>query len=354
MADRYIGYAEAVREALVECMGRDRRVLLIGEGVPDPKGIFGTTKGLRELFGQDRVHDMPLSENGMTGICIGAALSGLRPIMVHQRIDFALLAMDQLVNNAAKWRYMFNTQGGVPLVVRVIIGRGWGQGPQHSQSLQALFGHVPGLKVVMPATAADAKGMMIAAVEENDPVIYIEHRWLHGTVGSVPEGYYRSELSGARVVRSGSDLTVAAFSLSLLDALQAANWLSDRGIECEVIDMRSVSPLDTETVARSVAKTGHLIVADTGHAKGGIASELIAAVVRDAFSALRKAPVVVALPDFPTPTTFHLADHFYPDAVTIVGHAARLLGREFDEEAAADLRRPSPRDVPDRRFSGPF
>jgi pyruvate dehydrogenase E1 component beta subunit len=159
---------------------------------------------LRQKYGPQRVFDMPLSENGMTGICIGAALNGMRPVMVHQRIDFALLAMDQIVNNAAKWHYMFDGKGRVPLVVRVIIGRGWGQGPQHSQSLQAMFAHVPGLRVVMPATAHDAKGMLIASIEQNSPVIFVEHRWLHGIKDNVPAASYRASLDKARVVHEGS------------------------------------------------------------------------------------------------------------------------------------------------------
>ena len=189
---RELTYAQAIQEGLHQSMEADARVILVGEGVPDPKAIFATTAGLRDRFGSARVFDMPLSENGMTGICIGAALSGLRPVMVHQRIDFALLAMDQLVNNAAKWHYMFDGLANVPLVIRVIIGRGWGQGPQHSQSLQALFAHIPGFKVVLPATAYDAKGMLISAIEDNNPVIFIEHRWLHNIKDAVPAEPYRA------------------------------------------------------------------------------------------------------------------------------------------------------------------
>ena len=176
---RYITYVEAIREALDQAMDLDSSVIVIGEGVPDPKAIFNSTAGLREKYGVERVFDMPLAENGLTGVCIGAAISGMRPVMIHQRIDFALLSVDQLINNAAKWYYMFNGKSNVPLVIRMIVGRGWGQGPQHSQSLQALFALVPGLKVVMPTTAHDAKGMMMAAIKDNNPVIFIEHRWLH-------------------------------------------------------------------------------------------------------------------------------------------------------------------------------
>jgi len=236
-----ITFSEAILEGLDQAMERDRRVVLVGEGVPDPKAIFGTTSGLRQKYGNRRIFDMPLSENGMTGICIGAALSGMRPVMVHQRIDFALLAMDQLVNNAAKWHYMFDGKVSVPLVVRMIIGRGWGQGPQHSQSLHAMFAQVPGLKVVMPTTACDAKGMLIAAIEDENPVLFIEHRWLHHIKDTVPEDYYRVSLDHAGVLREGSDLTVAAFSYMTVEALIAAKLLMTfMGISLEVLDMRSV------------------------------------------------------------------------------------------------------------------
>ncbi|MBI1870547.1 MAG: alpha-ketoacid dehydrogenase subunit beta [Chlamydiae bacterium] len=179
---RELKFFEAIREATTLCMESNPSVYIMGLGVPDPKGIFGTTSGLQEKFGNGRVMDMPVSENGMTGVAIGSALVGMRPILTHQRIDFAMLAMEPMVNQAAKWHYMFGGEAHVPLVVRLIIGRGWGQGPQHSQSLQSWFAHVPGLKVVMPVTPYDAKGLLISSIEDNNPVIFIEHRWLHNIV----------------------------------------------------------------------------------------------------------------------------------------------------------------------------
>ena len=184
---RKITYGEAIREALETAMSTDDSVICYGLGVDDPKGIFGTTLGLQEKFGSDRVFDMPTSENAMTGIGIGSAIYGLRPVMVHQRLDFFLLAMDQLVNNAAKWHFMFGGQDSVPLTIRLILGRGWGQGPTHSQNLQSWFAHIPGLKVVMPATARDAKGLLLSSVFDNNPVVFLEHRWLHNLEGEVAE-----------------------------------------------------------------------------------------------------------------------------------------------------------------------
>jgi pyruvate/2-oxoglutarate/acetoin dehydrogenase E1 component len=356
---RDITFADAVREGLDQAMAKDPRVIVIGEGVPDPKAIFNTTAGLQEFHGRERVFDMPLAENGLTGICIGAALSGMRPVMVHQRIDFALLAMDQLVNNAAKWRYMFNGKASVPLVVRLIVGRGWGQGPQHSQSLQALFAQIPGLKVIMPMTAHDAKGMLIAAIEDDGPVIFIEHRWLHYVKDSVPETYYRVELDKARVIHQGDAVTVAAFSYMALEAYAAAKaLLSTMGINIEVLDMRSVRPLDMDTVLDSVRKTGRLIVADTASSTGSIAGEVIAQVAERAFGLLKAAPVRVASPDYPTPTSHFMSDGYYPGPQTIADAVLGLLGAKKDaagyDQLCAALQRKGPHDTPNREFAGPF
>lgn len=355
---RELTYAQAIQEGLHQSMAADPNVVLIGEGVPDPKAIFATTAGLRQNFGPERVFDMPLSENGMTGICIGAALAGLRPVMVHQRIDFALLAMDQLVNNAAKWHYMFNGLASVPLVIRVIIGRGWGQGPQHSQSLQALFAHIPGLKVILPATAHDAKGMLVSAIEDNNPVLYIEHRWLHNIKDAVPAEIYRAPLNRARVLQEGDQVTIAAFSYMVMEAMQVARALAPHGIRVEVIDMRSAQPLDVDTVAKSVRKTGHLLALDTAWTSGSVAGELITRVVGREFGTLRKAPVRMASPDYPVPTSHHLAEGYYPDAVqiyeAIMALTAATLTPEKRESVLASIRRTGPHDVPNAKFTGPF
>ena len=227
---RELKFFEALREATDLCMSRDPNVYVMGLGVPDPKGIFGTTLGLEKKYGSNRVLDMPASESAMTGAAMGSALVGLRPILTHQRLDFVMYAMDQIVNHAAKWHYMFGGRAKIPLVIRLVVGRGWGQGAQHSQSLQAWFAHVPGLKVVMPATAHDAKGLLIASVEDDNPVIFIEHRWLHNISGPVPEGIYRVPLGQAKVVREGTDLTIAALSYMTLESVRAAEMLAKEGI----------------------------------------------------------------------------------------------------------------------------
>ena len=359
LVNRDITYAQAIREGLDNAMDRDSSVIVIGEGVPDPKAIFNTTAGLREKYGAKRVFDMPLAENGVTGICIGAALSGMRPVMIHQRIDFALLAMDQLVNNAAKWHYMFNGKASVPMVVRVIVGRGWGQGPQHSQSLQAMFAQVPGLKVIMPTTAYDAKGMLIAAIEDNNPVMFIEHRWLHQIKDNVPEEYYRVPLDLAKVMHEGNTVTVAAFSYMTVESLLAAKALmSCMGISIEVLDMRSVSPLDVVSVLTSVQKTGRLIVADTAFYSGSIAGELISQVSEQAFGTLKTNPVRITSPNHPTPTSHFMVEDYYPAPQTIADAVVEMLKIDKNSPNYLNmcemLRRDGPHDTPNRGFTGPF
>jgi pyruvate/2-oxoglutarate/acetoin dehydrogenase E1 component len=241
---RELTYAQAVLEATDQCMAEDPSVYIMGLGVTDPKGVFGTTLGLKEKHGDKRVLDMPVSENGMTGVAIGSALVGMRPIMTHQRIDFMLLALDQIINNAAKWHYMFGGKMKVPLTIRLLIGRGWGQGPQHSQSLQSLFTHIPGLKVVMPFTPYDAKGLLVSAIKDDNPVIYIEHRWLHNITGIVPEEIYAVPLGKARIVKEGKDITIVSSSHMVLETMKAADYLEKDGISTEVIDLRTLLPLD--------------------------------------------------------------------------------------------------------------
>lgn len=350
-----ITFSEAIREALDQAMAADDSVFVIGEGVPDPKCIFGTTAGLREKYGARRLLDMPLSENGMTGICIGAAIQGRRPVMVHQRIDFSLLALDQLINNAAKWSYMFNGQMRVPLVVRVIVGRGWGQGPQHSQSLQATFAHIPGLRVVMPATPYDAKGLLLAAIADNNPVIFIEHRWLHGIRDHVPERHYFLPLDTARILRRGDDVTIVAFSYMAIEALRAAKHLAIYNIEVEIISMHAVNPLDINTVRESIKRTGRLLIADCGARSVGMSAEITAQICELSFSSLRCPPRRVSLPDHPVPTSSALANLCYPGPDTLIRETLALLDRShlFDTIAVTLPRDETP-DIPNSDFTGPF
>ncbi len=350
---RILKYCDAIREALDVSLGRDSSVYLMGLGVPDPKGIFGTTSGLQEKYGSERVFDIPISENGMTGIAIGSAITGKRPILTHQRLDFALLAIEQMVNQAAKWHYMFGGQVSVPAVFRMILGRGWGQGPQHSQALHAWFAHIPGLKVVMPTTPHDAKGMLIASIEDNNPVIFLEHRWLHNISGIVPEGHYSVPIGPVRIAREGKDVTIVATSTMVLEALRAAEILEIQNISTEVIDLRTINPLDRESIEHSVRKTGRLIVADIGHYSFGISGEIISGLIEKDLSIFKAPPVRIALPDIPTPTSHALAKNYYPRFPQLVVAALQQCGiasleSEFEDKNIQWT------DVPDPSFTGPF
>jgi pyruvate dehydrogenase E1 component beta subunit len=334
-------------------MEQDERVICYGLGIDDPKRIFGTTSGLQERFGEKRVFDMPTSENAMTGIAIGAALNGVRPVMVHQRLDFFLLAMDQLVNNAAKWYYMFDGQSSVPITIRLIIGRGWGQGPTHSQSLHSWFAHIPGLKVVMPTTAADAKGLLLSSIFDDNPVLFLEHRWLHNLEGKVPEGDFRLPLGKAQVLHQGKDLTIVAMSYMTIEAIYAVECLERQGISCELIDVRSIAPLDWETIFCSVEKTGRVLVLDTGVQTCSVAGEIVARVAMELFSVLKQSPRRLALPDFPTPTSPALTKDFYKGGEDIVNEVGKMLENKFSTDEIL-AKRTVPHDIPGEWFKGPF
>jgi len=349
---RTITYAKAINEAMDQAMSMDKNVICYGLGVDDPKGIFSTTLGLKDKFGPERVFDMPTSENAMTGIAIGAALNGIRPVMTHQRLDFFLLALDQLVNNAAKWHYMFGAHLSVPITIRLLVGRGWGQGPTHSQSLHSWFAHIPGLKVVMPATAADAKGLLLSSIFDDNPVIYIEHRWLHNLEGEVPVGDFRTPIGKAQKLRTGDDISIVSLSYMTIEALHAIETLYKNGISCDLIDMRSVNPIDWEMIFASVNKTGRLLVLDTAGATCSVASEVIAHVSMVCFKELKQSPKLLALPDCPTPTSSALAKGFYIRAEDIV----KLVGEMLDKDLDVDFekQRNFPHDVPGNWFKGPF
>ncbi|GJL49431.1 alpha-ketoacid dehydrogenase subunit beta [Candidatus Nitrospira salsa] len=350
---RQLTYVEAIREALDLCLAHDPNVYVMGLGVPDPKGIFGSTRGLQELYGENRVMDMPTSENGMTGVALGSSLMGMKPVLTHQRMDFALLAIEQMVNQAANWHYMFGGQHSVPLVIRLMIGRGWGQGPQHSQSLQAWFAHIPGLKVVMPTTAYDAKGLLIASIEDPNPVVFLEHRWLHEAIDHVPDGLYRVPFGTSRILRKGADVTIVATSYMALEAIRAADMLAEDGIEAEIIDVRSLRPLDDSLILESVRKTGRLIVADTGWTSFGVSAEIVSLIVEKAFHELQCPPKRIGLPDCPTPTSHALTEHYYPRAIHIMNAARSLMNKQ--EISEMDLGGSHhPLDVPDHSFVGPF
>lgn len=346
---RTLTYREAISEALVQGMEADSSIFIMGCGVDDEGGIFGTTKEAFNRFGGDRVMDAPLAENAIAGIGVGAAVTGMRPVIVHARNDFLLLAMDQIVNHASKWNFMSGGKLHCPLVIRAIVGRGWGQGAQHSQSLQALFSHIPGLKVMLPASAYDVKGLLLSSLRDNQTVISIEHRLLYETEDTVPvEPYYVPFGKGVRK-REGADVTIVAFSYMVKEAMDAANRLAEEGIEAEIIDPRCSSPLDMDLILESVQKTGRLLVADTGWTSYGISAEVCTRVYDQLFDRL-KAPIRrVALPDVPTPCGSNLEKEFYPGVADLVNACHTLLGNVREGNAAEKLL-----SAEHSRFQGPF
>ena len=312
---RVLSYMDALHEALSLALELDPKVLILGQGVNDPKGMFGVTTGLHEKFGKDRVFDTPLSEEGMTGICTGASMNGLRPVYMHNRPDFLLLAFNQIVGHASKIHYMDNGETNVPLVIWSAIGRGWGSGSQHSQAIQGLLLGVPGLKIVMPSTPHDAKGLMLSAIADNNPVLIFEHRWSMRNKGVVPEGAYKISLGKGIYRRKGNDLTIVGTSHILELATKAADELE--GITADVIDLRTIKPLDEKIIIDSLQKTGRILIVDTGWEMGGVCAEIGCMVAEKGFSFLKGPVRRLGLSDIPSPAGFTLEQYYYPDVKKI-------------------------------------
>lgn len=326
---RSITYGQAIFEATQQSMELDKNVFVLGLGADDPKGLFGSTKDLHKKFGADRSFDTPLSEDAMTGVAIGAALAGMRPIHVHQRMDFTLLCMNQLVNLAAKQSYMFAGRANVPLVIRNVIGRSWGQGAQHSQAFHSYFMHVPGLKVVAPTTPHDVKGTLIASIRDNNPVIFVEHRMLYGIEGLVSEEPYEVPLGKGRILSEGKDITIVGISHAVVDSLRAKDHLEKEGISAEIIDPISLYPLDIDLITNSVRKTGKLLVVDSGWLNCGASAEIVTQVIENIQGEKAISVGRMGFAETPCPTTKNLENVFYPNARSIAVRAYKMLiGKE--------------------------
>lgn len=322
---RIISYRDALNEAMFEEMRDDVSVFVYGIDVADHKRIFGSTNGLVEEFGEDRCFSTPLSEDAMTGFGLGAAINGFRPVHVHMRVDFMLLAMSQITNMIASTQYGSAGKLKVPMVIRAIIGRGWGQAWQHSKTLHSWFAHVPGLKVVMPSRPYDAKGMLKAAIRNDNPVIFIEHRWLYDIIGEVSDEEEVS-LDGCSVIRAGNDVTVLAVTWMNVEALKAAEVLQKHNINLEVIDVRSIAPLDIDTIVNSVKKTGHLIIADYDWLHCGLSAEIATSVYEKAMHSLKSSITRIGIPETHCPTTRPLENEYYPNAIDIIRAVEEKMG----------------------------
>ena len=338
-------------------MRKNKSVLIMGLGVTDPKGIFGTTQGLEKIFGSKRVIETPTSENAITGIALGAAIKGLRPILTHQRVEFALLSMEQIINQLSKWHFMSAGKQKVPMVIRLIVGKGWGQGPQHSQSLEVLFSHIPGLKVVAPSNAYDAKGLLISSIMDNNPVIFFEHRWLHDIYGIVPKKKYSIKIGKAKIIKKGKDITIVSFSEALIQVMRIYRFLKKNNIHPEIIDLRTLRPIDKTTIINSVKKTGKLLVIDNSWTTYGISAEIMSLVSENIFKKLKSSPQRIGIKNVLIPSTRELAKYCYLNSRLILDKIILMSGKKVKKSAKELFLtkvKKNESDIPYKDFKGPF
>ncbi len=332
--NRKLTYALAINEALRQMMKKDKTVFLMGQGVKSPWYVGKTCLDLMGEFGEGRVIDTPVSENAMTGAAVGASIAGMRAVVVHPRMDFMLYAFDPIINQAANWRYMCGGRSSVPVVIWGIINRGGEQAAQHSQALHALFAHVPGLKVVMPSTPYDAKGLMISAIKDNDPVVYIDDRWLYNVEGNVSEEIYEVPIGKAVIRRDGSDVTLVSVSYMMQEVIKATDILADDGIKAEVIDLRTIKPVDVDTLVKSAKKTGSMVVVDGGWRSFGLSAEVSALVSENAFDFLKSGIKRITIPECPAPSSGTMEKEYYRITEKIVSAAREAVkGRKQYMEA---------------------
>lgn len=317
-------YAEAIHTAFDHALSANDKTMLFGLGVGDVGAVFGTTAGLAEKFGGQRVFDIPLSENAVTGMALGLSMRGFQPIMMHQRADFSFTSAEQIINQIAKSRYMSNDEFRISIVIRMIVGRGWGQGPTHAQSPHALYSTIPGLSVVAPSTPSEGYALMMSSIESGEPVIFIEHRWLHQTLEEFEPAATKMEIGSANTLREGKDITLISLSLGVLECLKISEILSCFDIECEVISLRTIRPLDYDLIFKSVSHTGRAVFWDTGHLEFGLSGEISKFIHTSLFSKLHFSVLSLGLPNEPTPSSPFLAANHYIDvlhgALRIIDH----------------------------------
>ena len=349
--NRKISFVEAINESIHLEMRRNKKLITFGLGINDPKRIFGSTKGLVERFSSERVFDVPTSENALTGIGLGLSLGGNSVLMTHQRLDFFLLAFDQLINSISKWNYMFNGNSGkVNITIRLIVGRGWGQGPTHSQNLQSVFSHFPGLRVIVPTTPYDAKGLLTSSLRDPNPVIFLEHRWLHNSEGYVPKNNYLINLEKSKILKKGKDISIISTSYMTPEIKNIYKKLKDKNIDFEHIDLICCKPLDTKSIVKSVKKTGRVIILDTGFKTNSISSEIITLINENCFKDLKHRPIRITAPDIPEPTSYGLTRFYYHDSDNILSKILSIFNKKIKKQKL----KKSHHDIPGEWFKGPF
>lgn len=341
-----ITYADAIKDALQTSIKNDKKVVLLGLGVDDPKGIFGTTKNLYNSF-PNNVFDMPTAENGFTGFALGLAISGFRPVIVHQRVEFSLLSIEQIFNQIAKWNYMSAGSSPAPIVIRLIIGKGWGQGPQHSQSLETIYSHIPGLKVVCPSSPQDARDLMISSIKDNNPVIFFEHRWCHNIKGKVNKKIKSSKIGKGKILCKGKHISLISFSYSIIECIFAAKILKKYGILCEVLDLRSLRPIDKKAILKTAKKTKKILIVDNGMKTFGVSAEILSIIYEN----LKNIYVErIGVLDTPLPSSVALAKYCYPEHEEIIKKVCKIL--KISKKII--IKKNKNPDQPNSDFIGPF
>lgn len=345
-----ISFSQAINDAMVAALKKNRNILCYGLGVSDPKEIFNTTSNLEKIFGNERVFDVPCSENALTGIAIGSAMNGCPVILSHQRSDFSLLSLDQIINNAAKWHYMFNGKFSVPITLRLIIGRGWGQGPTHSQTFENIYSSIPGLKVVMPYSPQEAKDLLFESIFDPNPVIFLEHRWLHDTIGYVKKKIIRKKIGKPSIIKNGRDLTIVCNSIMVIEALRAHDILIENGISAEIINLNTLKPLNTGVIEKSVKKTKRIVIIENSNSHLSIGSEILSRLFLNQKIKLKYQPVKISLKDYPMPTSYHMTKGIYPDFTKIINVCRKI----FKKKIYLKNQKKYTHDIPNKDFQGPF
>ena len=356
-----IEFLQCIRQAFYDSLNDDPRVTIFGLGVGDVKGVFGSTLGLQDKFGVERVFEMPLSENSMTGVVAGMAMNGLIPIINHQRADFTFTSMEQIVNQISKLSFISNGEFNNSIVIRMIVGRGWGQGPTHAQSPQSLFAHVPGLRVVAPGTPKDAYSLLRQSIESKGPTIFIEHRWLHGVQGNLEDLNTQGvSIEESEIVRKGNDLSIISFSYGLIEAMKINSLLREKGIEPEVINLRTISPFDKKTILKSASKTKKVIIIDSSSTLFGISAEISSMIMSELWGELEFPPLRIGNAFTPAPSSPFLAKQFYPEITEIMTkistHFKFKSHLKFTEKEILEKYPIAGKygDVPDKGQVGPF